>query len=222
MTRGLRGSGARSASRDLSSMLTPIVRTALGAQRGLSLAAVARIAAHADSARFAATCAVMAAVRAASSAAVVDVSWPATIVSRVPRALADAAAQCAGFDTQDLAARADTDPIRRLPLYCAERRLHAGAAARRSVAASSRYGRRAAGREVAGCGSAATGWATSRCAMTLPRRDTPANASTTPCSIRMTSLRTPTTRESAATVPRSAGNGAQRMRRTSCAMPHSA
>ncbi len=48
MTRGLRGSGARSASRDLSSMLTPIVRRAFGARRGVPLAAVARAAAYAD------------------------------------------------------------------------------------------------------------------------------------------------------------------------------
>ncbi|WP_334043516.1 hypothetical protein [Burkholderia ambifaria] len=48
MTRGLRGSGARSASRDLSSMLTPIVRPAPGARRGAPLAAVAQAAAYAD------------------------------------------------------------------------------------------------------------------------------------------------------------------------------
>ncbi len=48
MTRGLRGSGARSASRDLSSMLTPIVRPALGRRRGVPLAAVAQAAAYAD------------------------------------------------------------------------------------------------------------------------------------------------------------------------------
>ncbi|WP_175719383.1 hypothetical protein [Burkholderia anthina] len=193
-------------------MLTPIVRTALGAQRGLSLAAAARTVAHAAPARFAATCAVMAAVRAAS----VGMSWPATIVSRVPHMFAHAAAQCTGFDTPDLAARADTAPRRQLPLYCAERRSHEGAAARRCVAVSSRYGRGAAGREVAGCGPVATGPSTS------PRRDTSVDVSTTPCSTRMTSLRIPTTRRSAATVPRSAGNGGQRMRRASRAMPHCA
>ncbi len=48
MTRGLRGSGARSASRDLSSMLTPIVRRVPGARRGVPLAAVAQAAAYAD------------------------------------------------------------------------------------------------------------------------------------------------------------------------------
>ncbi|WP_175837378.1 hypothetical protein [Burkholderia anthina] len=203
-------------------MLTPIVRTALGAQRGVSLATVARTAAHAASVRFTATCAVMAAVRADSRAAVADVSWPATIVSCVPRTRANAATQCTGFDTRDLAVHADTDPMRRLPLYCAERRPHAGAAARRIVAASSRYGRRAAGREVAGCGSAVTGSSTSRCAMTLSRHDTSVNASTTPCSTRMTSLRIPTTRRGVATVSRATGNGGQRRRRASCAMPHSA
>ncbi len=51
VTRGLRGSGARSASRDLSSMLTPIVRMAFGAQRGVSLAIVARTAVRAAHAR---------------------------------------------------------------------------------------------------------------------------------------------------------------------------
>ncbi|WP_448166808.1 hypothetical protein [Burkholderia ambifaria] len=48
MTRGLRGSGARSASRDLSSMLTPIVRPLPGARRGVPFAAVAQAAAYAD------------------------------------------------------------------------------------------------------------------------------------------------------------------------------
>ncbi|WP_269506053.1 hypothetical protein [Burkholderia sp. IMCC1007] len=43
-----------------------------------------------------------------------------------------------------------------------------------------------------------------------------------PCSTRMTSLRIPTTRRSAATVSRSTGTGGQRMRRAWCAMPRSA
>lgn len=49
MTRGLRGSGVRSASRDLSSMLTLIVRTASGACRGVPHPAVVHIAAAAGS-----------------------------------------------------------------------------------------------------------------------------------------------------------------------------
>jgi len=109
MTRGLRGSGARNASRDLSSMLTPIVRPAFGARRGVPLAAVARAAAYADPPG-AATSHVARHVAPRFVARCTDAPLPPKGAVAEPIVLdGDASAT-------------PIDPMGRLPLYCAERR----------------------------------------------------------------------------------------------------
>lgn len=226
MTRGLRGSGARSASRNLSSMLTPIVRTACGARRGRSPAAIARTAADADSSG-SATPQVVAAPRRVARRDHAPCRRPSWLPRRScptvtqPRCRST---RCGGF---------------RYPLYCAACRPREDAA-RRIAVVSRRCGRHAAGRRMAGpdrrnaesgCRSSRAAWYVagreSRFAahgiravraMTSPGHGSSVHASTT-CSTRMTSLRMPTTRRSATPVPRPAGNDGQRRRRASCAMP---
>lgn len=228
MTRDLRGSGARSASRDLSSMLTPIVRTASGARRGVPHPAVVRIAA---------------AGLPGSTTQVVAV--PGSVVPRADAPLPLEVAVAAPIMPDGDATAMPIDPMRRLPLYCAECRPHAGAA-RWVVVVSRRCDRRSAGRSLAGCdrrnagigvpfvaraivrhrpriaGIAARGHGIRAVpATTSPGRGSPVHASTT-CSTRMTSLRIPATRRSATPVPRPAGHDGQRKRRASCATPYRA
>lgn len=229
MTHGLRGRGARSASRDLSSMLTPIVRTASGARRSVPHLAVAHTAAAAGSPGSATTQAVAAPGPVAPRAA-----------APLPPEVAVAAPNMPDGDAT--AMPMPIDPMRRLPLYCAECRPHAGAA-RWTVAVSRRCDRRSAGRTLAGrdrrnagigvpiavraavrrrpCNTRfaahGDGIRAAR-AMTSPGRCSSVRASTT-CSTRMTSLLKPATRRSATPVPCPAGNDGQRKHRASCAMP---
>lgn len=227
MTRGLRGRGARSASRDLSSMLTPIVRTASGARRGVPHLAVARTAAAAGS---------------PGSATTQAVAAPAPVAPRADAPLPPDVAVAAPNMPDGDAIAMPIDPMRRLPLYCAECRPHAGAA-RWIVAVSRRCDRRSAGRTLAGrdrpnagigvsivvramvrrrpciARSAAHGHGIRAArAMTSPGRCSSVHASTT-CSTRMTSLRKPATHRSATLVPRPAGNDGRRKHRASRAMP---
>ncbi|AFQ47420.1 hypothetical protein [Burkholderia cepacia] len=152
-------------------MLTPIVRMALGARRGLSLA-VAPSAADAGSSGSVTTRDVTV---AAPSARLADTSSPAQVVVIAPDARVNTISQPTVFNEQDIAARVSAGPavplafasggaqavrgsgasaaridsMRRLPLYCAERRPRE-AAARRGAVLAGWCDRRAAGRRVAG------------------------------------------------------------------------
>jgi len=120
MTRGLRGSGARSASRDLSSMLTPIVRPLPGARRGVPLAAVARAAAYAEPS-------------GAATSHVARHAAPRFVARRTDASLPRAVAVAEPIVLDGDASATPVDPMGRLPLYCAERRPRERAA-RRSAA----------------------------------------------------------------------------------------
>ncbi len=226
MTRGLRGSGARSASRDLSSMLTPIVRTVSDACRGVPHPAVVHIAAAAGS----------------PGSTTQVVAAPGPVAPRADAPLPPEVAITAPIMRDGDATAMPIDPMRRLPLYCAECRPHAGAA-RWVVVVSRRCDRRSAGRSLAGYDRrnagigvpfvaraivchrpsiarfAAHGHGIRAARATIsPGRGSPVHASTT-CSTRMTSLRIPATRRSATPVPRPAGHDGQRKYRASCATP---
>ncbi|WP_146124503.1 hypothetical protein [Burkholderia ambifaria] len=143
MTRGLRGSGARSASRDLSSMLTPIVRPALGRRRGVPLAAVAQAAAYADPS-------------GSATSHIARQAAPRSVVRRADAPLPPEVAVAESIVLGGDASATPVDPMGRLPLYCAERRPRERAA--RRIAAvyaaicavvSRRLDRRAASRHVA-------------------------------------------------------------------------
>lgn len=226
MTRGLRGSGARRAPRDSSSMLTPIVRTAFGAHRGVPRRAVAHTTTAAGSPGPAATRAVAAPEPVAPCAA-----------SPLPPEVAAAARTEPRRD----ALAVPIDPMRRLPLYCAEGRPHAGAA-RRSVVVSRRR-RRSAVRPLARRDRRHAAIRPTIVARAVARRrpciargaalgpgiraarevaSTSRGSSvhtSTIFSTRKTSLRMPETRRRATPVPRPAGNDGQRKHRASCAMP---
>ncbi len=120
MTRGLRGSGARSASRDLSSMLTPIVRRVPGARRGVPLAAVAQAAAYADPS-------------GAATSHVARHAAPRFVAWRTDASLPPKGAVAEPIVLDGDASATPIDPMGRLPLYCAERRPRERAA-RRSAA----------------------------------------------------------------------------------------
>ncbi len=109
MTRGLRGSGARSASRDLSSMLTPIVLRAFGARRGVPLAAVAQAAAYADPS-------------GAATSHVARHAAPRFVAWRADAPLPPKGAVVEPIVLDGDASATPVDPMGRLPLYCAERR----------------------------------------------------------------------------------------------------
>ncbi|UEP34041.1 hypothetical protein LL998_12615 [Burkholderia ambifaria] len=109
MTRGLRGSGARSASRDLSSMLTPIVRPLPGARRGVPLAAVAPAAAYAEPS-------------GAATSHVARHAAPRFVARRTDASLPRAVAVAEPIVLDGDASATPVDPMGRLPLYCAERR----------------------------------------------------------------------------------------------------
>lgn len=228
MTRGLRGSGARRAPRDSSSMLTPIVRTAFGAHRGVPRRAVAHTATAAGSPGPAATRAVAAPEPVAPCAA-------------SPLPLPPEVAAATRTEPRRDALAVPIDPMRRLPLYCAEGRPHAGAA-RRSVVVSRRR-RRSAVRPLARRDRRHAAIRPTIVARAVARRrpciargaalgpgiraarevaSTSRGSSvhtSTICSTRKTSLRMPETRRRATPVPRSAGNDGQRKHRASCAMP---
>ncbi|KVQ07777.1 TonB-dependent receptor [Burkholderia ubonensis] len=104
--RDARPAGKRGALRftGLSSMLTPIARTALGALCGLPLAAVAQTTATDGNGSAAPT--------AASAGHAVDAALLAPVVvtaQRAPQALADAIPQTTVFDAQDIAAHPGAD-----------------------------------------------------------------------------------------------------------------
>ncbi|EDT38871.1 conserved hypothetical protein [Burkholderia ambifaria MEX-5] len=117
MTRGLRGSGARSASRDLSSMLTPIVRPVPGARHGVPLAALAQAAAYADPSGSATS-------HVASQAA------PRSVARRGDAPLPPEVAVAEPIVLDGDASATPADPMGWLPLYCAERRPRERAARR--------------------------------------------------------------------------------------------
>ncbi len=227
MTRGLRGSGARRAPRESSSMLTPIVRTAFGAHRGVPRRAVAHTATAAGSPGPAATRAVAAPEPVAPCAASPLPPEVAAATSIMPDGTAPAM---------------PIDPMRPLPLYCAECPPHAGAA-RRIVVVSRRCDRRSAVRPLAGrdrrhagirptivaravarrrpCivrGAARGSGIRAARAMTSPVRGSSVHISTI-YSTRKTSLRMPETRRRATPVPHAVGNDGQRKHRASCAVP---
>nr|WP_268041153.1 hypothetical protein [Burkholderia ambifaria]WDS03392.1 hypothetical protein OR985_21855 [Burkholderia ambifaria] len=143
MTRGLRGSGARSASRDLSSMLTPIVRPLPGARRGVPLAAVARAAAYADPS-------------GAATSHVARHAAPRFVAWRADASLPPEVTVVEPIVLDGDASATPVDPMRRLPLYCAERRPRERAARRIAAVCaaicavvSRRLDRRAPSRHVA-------------------------------------------------------------------------
>ncbi|WP_175696707.1 hypothetical protein [Burkholderia ambifaria] len=109
MTRGLRGSGARSASRDLSSMLTPIVRWVPGARLGVPLAAVAQAAAYAEPS-------------VSATSYVARHAAPRFVARRTDASLPRAVAVAEPIVLDGDASATPVDPMGRLPLYCAERR----------------------------------------------------------------------------------------------------
>ncbi|KWH11311.1 hypothetical protein WT59_18090 [Burkholderia territorii] len=96
-------------------MLTPIVRTAFGAHRGVPRRAVAHTATAAGSPGPAATRAVAAPEPVAPCAA-----------SPLPLPLPPEVAAAARTEPRRDALAVPIDPMRRLPLYCAEGRPHAG------------------------------------------------------------------------------------------------
>lgn len=227
MARGLRGSGARSASRESSSMLTPIVRPPFGACRGVAHPAVVRTATAAGLPGSSTTRAVAAPEPVAPRA---DVPLPPEVAVAEP-IMRDGDAPAMPIDR-----------MRRLPLYCAECPPHAGAA-RWIVAMSRGCDRRSAVRPLAGRDRRNAGirmpivtraivrrrpcivrvaahgsGVRAACAMTSAGRGSSVRASTT-CSTRKTSLRMPATRRSATPVPCPAGNDDQRKHRASCATP---
>lgn len=89
-------------------MLTPIVRTALGALCGLPLAAAAQTAANTDSAASAVPAATST-VPAAQPAAVTMLEPVVVTAQRAPQALADTIPQTTVFDAQDIAAHPGAD-----------------------------------------------------------------------------------------------------------------
>ncbi|WP_124613520.1 hypothetical protein [Burkholderia sp. Bp9143] len=115
-------------------MLTPIVRTASGARRGMSRAAIAQTAADADS---------------SGSATTQVVAAPQPVARRNHTPLPPDVAVAAPIVLDGDAAAMPIDPMRRLPLYCAECRPRDGAARRIAIVLPRRDGR-SAGRRVAG------------------------------------------------------------------------
>ncbi|MET3817369.1 hypothetical protein ACVK00_003069 [Burkholderia sp. PvR073] len=139
MTRGLRGSGARSASRDLSSMLTPIVRPAPGARRGVLFAAVAQAAAYTDPS-------------GSATSHVARQAAPRSVARRTDAPLPPEVAVAEPAVLDGDAGATPVDPMGRLPLYCAERRPRERAARRIAgvcAAVWRRLDRRATNRHVA-------------------------------------------------------------------------
>lgn len=226
MTRGLRGSGARRAPRDSSSMLTPIVRTAFGARRDVPRYASAHTATAAGS---------------PGPAAMRAVAAPEPVAPCAASPLPPEVAAAARTEPRGDAFAVPIDRMRCVPLYCAECRPHAGAA-RRSVLVSRRHGRRSAVCPLAGrdrrhagirltivaraaacrrpCFAHGGGIRAAR-AMASPGRGSSVHTSTI-CSTRKTSLRMPETRRGATPVPRPAGHDGRRKHRASCAMPRRA
>ncbi|MDP9582435.1 UNVERIFIED_ORG: hypothetical protein J2791_001717 [Burkholderia contaminans] len=98
-------------------MLTPIVRRAFGARRGVPLAAVARAAAYADPS-------------GAATSHVARHAVPRSVARRAGAPLSPEVAVAEPIVLDGDASATPVDPMGRLPLYCAERRPRERAARR--------------------------------------------------------------------------------------------